>query len=80
VFCLAKVVGQVWDKIPDHGISLTLANGSMIPLDRVFIIDFHITGRDVLIPVVVCRDLTSEAIISINLIYQEQLVFDAMTK
>jgi hypothetical protein len=54
-----------------------LANGSTILLDGVFKIEFCLARQDMSVPVAVFRDLPSDAIIGINLIRQEQLIFNA---
>jgi hypothetical protein len=73
---MAKATKWVDPQIMDHGLSLTMANSSQIALNGVFMIEFHITGRDVKIPVAMCSYISSPAIIGINLMWQEQLIFD----
>jgi hypothetical protein len=46
-------------------------------LDGVFMISFPIVGHEVSILMAVCKYLTSPAIVSINLICQEHIVFNA---
>jgi hypothetical protein len=76
---MPKALERVGPRITDHGLTLTTANGSQITLDEVFMIDFHIAGRDVKILVAVCSYISSPTIIGINLMRQEKLVFDIAT-
>jgi hypothetical protein len=54
VFKMAKAAKRAGLRISDHGHALTTVNGSQIALDRVFMVEFHITGWDVKTPVAVC--------------------------
>jgi hypothetical protein len=76
VFEMAKAAKWVGQCIRDHNLTLTMANGSQIALDGVFMVEFCITGWNVKIQVTVCSYISSLAIIGINLMWQEQLIFD----
>jgi hypothetical protein len=58
---------------------ITHVEQHQIMLDGVFIVEFHITGQDVKILVAVCSYISSPAIITINLLWQEQLIFNVAT-
>jgi hypothetical protein len=76
VFEMAKVAKCVGPCITDHGLTLTTVNGSQIALNGVFMVEFCMAGWDVKIPVAMCSYISLPAIISINLMQQEQLIFD----
>jgi hypothetical protein len=59
---MAKVANRVSLRIMD-----TTANGSQIMLSRVFMVEFHIAGRDVKITVPVCSYISLPTIIGITL-------------
>ena len=75
-FRKAKKSYCVGAEIKNHGLSLRSANAGKIQVVGVFYVNCVIAGRNMRCPMVVADQLTSEAIIGINLMRQEGIMYD----
>ena len=80
-FQAAKQAGAVGDEIPNHGVTLTTASGEPLPTLGAFHISFALLGRrKCSAPMVVASQLNSDAIMGMNIIEREGIVYDPITK
>jgi hypothetical protein len=77
-FKLALKTHNVGQKVDDHGLTLTDASRGQMQIDGVYFIRFTIKECDkvVRVPVVVCSSLSSRAIIGMNVIQEEGLMYN----
>ena len=75
-FNTAKRAGAVGEEIKDHGVTLCTASGGELPTVGAFFLTFTILNRTIKAPVIVAEPLNGEAIIGMNIIEQEGLMYD----
>jgi len=79
-FAMAKHAEAVQEEIHNHGVSLTTASGSDLPVDGAYLIAFEFLGKQVTAPIVVVSTLHGDAIVGMNIIEQEGLMYDPILK
>ncbi len=73
---MARHAGAVIEEIHDHGVSLSAANESPLEVVGVYLVSFEYLSKRIQAPVIVVTQLNGVALIGMNIIEAEGLMYD----